>query len=205
MAAQPSSTPKDPTPDEPAWIALAPALFVLLWSTGFLGARLSMPHAEPFSFLFVRFVIAAGLMALVAAAFRRRWPRNWTEVGHASAVGILLHGAYLTGVFWAVDRGLSAGVAALVVGLQPVLTAALAGLFLGERVRAWPWVGRVLGFAGAAMVVGEKLDNAPGALWGRPAGPASPGGTPPRPPYQNRSGPDPPALSGEAVACAAGA
>jgi drug/metabolite transporter (DMT)-like permease len=137
---------------------LAPVLFVLLWSTGFLGAKLGLPYAEPLTFLLVRFLLVVVLIAAVALAMRAPWPREPREIGHAAVAGLLLHGGYLSGVFGAIGAGLSAGLTALVAGLQPLLTAVAAGWLLKETVRPRQWVGLLLGLAGVAMVVSNKIE-----------------------------------------------
>ncbi|MCS7068582.1 MAG: DMT family transporter [Meiothermus sp.] len=139
---------------------LAPILFVLLWSTGFVGAKLGLPYAEPFTFLWVRMVIVVGLLAGLAAWLRAPWPRGWALNLHIGVSGLLLHAGYLGGVFYAISRGLPAGLAALFVGLQPILTAILAQLLLRERVRGVQWAGLLLGFGGVGLVVGEKALSA---------------------------------------------
>jgi drug/metabolite transporter (DMT)-like permease len=143
----------------------APALFVVLWATGFVGARLTMPYAEPMALLALRFALAAALLAAIAFASRTRWPRRGYELAHLTVAGLLVQALYLGGVFAAVRLGLEAGASALIVGVQPVLTAALAGPFLGERVSAVQWAGLLLGALGVALVVAEKL----GAGLGTPA------------------------------------
>jgi drug/metabolite transporter (DMT)-like permease len=140
-----------------ALAAGAPWLFVLLWSTGFIGARLGLPFIEPFTFLGIRFAIAASLLGLIALALRSPWPRSRAQVGQIAITGLLLHAGYLGGVFFAVDRGMTAGLAALIVSLQPVLTAVVAGRALGERVSGRQWAGLILGLLGVSLVVGEKL------------------------------------------------
>ena len=148
-----------PKPSDSLWLRLTPVAFVLLWSTGYIGSKLGVPYAEPFTFLALRFALAAILLALIAWAFGAPWPRgrNW---GHSMVVGVLIHGVYLGGVFWAIDRGMPAGVSALIVGLQPLMTAMLAGALLGERVTAWHWAGLALGLLGLGLVLGPKLDLA---------------------------------------------
>ncbi|MCB1963698.1 MAG: DMT family transporter [Rhodocyclaceae bacterium] len=143
-----------------------PFLFVLLWSTGFIGAKLGLPYAEPLTFLTIRYALVISLMGAVAVASRAPWPRDWRTAGHIAVTGLLLHGAYLGGVFTAIKHGLPAGVTALVVGLQPLLTAVCAGALLGERVGARQWLGLALGFVGVALVVGggARLDTPGGAL-----------------------------------------
>lgn len=143
-----------------------PALFVVLWSTGFIGARLGLPHAGPLTFLALRYGLAAGLLALVALATRAPWPRRPAEVGHYAAAGLLVHGVYLGGVFVGISLGVEAGVSALIVGLQPLLTAALAGVFLGERTAPRQWAGLGLGLLGVALVLGRKLGQGPGDALG---------------------------------------
>lgn len=138
------------------WLAAGPVIFVFLWSTGYIGSRLSAPYAEPLSFLTVRFAIAAALLAVMASAVKARWPRPRQAV-QAILIGALIQGVYLGGVFWAVARGMPAGVAALIVALQPLITALLAGLMLGERPTPRHWSGLILGLAGVALVVWPKL------------------------------------------------
>ncbi|GGF40198.1 peptide ABC transporter ATP-binding protein [Aliidongia dinghuensis] len=132
---------------------VAPALFVLLWSTGFLGAKLGLPYAGPMTFLGVRFAIVAVLAAPLALASGARWPERPAQLLHVAVVGLLMQFAYLGGVFTGIAHGVPAGVSALIVGLQPILTAALAGLVLGERIRPVQWLGLALGLAGVALVV----------------------------------------------------
>lgn len=139
------------------WSTLAPGLFVLLWSTGFIGAKAGVPYAEPFTFLVLRFVLVIALMLPLALALKAQWPATWREAGHIAAAGALLQGGYLGGVFAAVHRGMPAGVVALIVGLQPILTAFAAAPLLGERLTAVQWSGLVLGFTGVVLVVWDKL------------------------------------------------
>jgi drug/metabolite transporter (DMT)-like permease len=134
-------------------------LFVLLWSTGFLGAKFGLPHAAPLAFLLVRYLLVITLMASLALALRAPWPRDGRQWFHIGVSGLLVHGLYLSGVFIAIGMGLSAGVASLIVGMQPLLTATLAGWLLGEAVLSRQWLGLVLGFAGVALVVANKLGS----------------------------------------------
>lgn len=144
-----------------------PLLFVLLWSTGFIGARMGLPHAEPLTFLFIRYVAVIALMASLALATKAPWPQGAPAWSHIGVSGLLVHGVYLGGVFVAISRGLPAGVAALVVGLQPLLTAVGAGWLLREVVLPRQWLGLVLGLVGVALVVWGKLGVVFGwhALW----------------------------------------
>lgn len=134
-----------------------PALFVLLWSTGFIGAKFGLPYAEPFTFLLLRFGVVIAILGAITLAVRAPWPANWAQVGHIAVAGLLVQGIYLGGVFAAIHLGVPAGVSALIVGIQPLLTAAVVGPFLGERVRARQWFGFVLGFIGVALVVTRTL------------------------------------------------
>jgi drug/metabolite transporter (DMT)-like permease len=145
----------------------APWLFVLLWSSGFIGARLGLPHAEPLSFLSVRYLLVLALLLPLALAMRAPWPRDPRQWLHIGISGLLLHCLYLGGVFVAISHGLPAGVTALVVGFQPLLTAFAAALLLHESVTRGQWLGLGLGLAGVALVVSGKVDDAwPGhALW----------------------------------------
>lgn len=134
-----------------------PALFVLLWSTGFIGARLGLPHAEPLTFLSLRYTAVLALMVPLALFARAAWPATVREARHIAIAGILIQSGYLGGVFCAVHAGMSAGVAALIVGMQPLLTALAAGRMLGERVAPRQWIGLLLGLAGVTLVVWQKM------------------------------------------------
>ena len=134
-----------------------PWLFVALWSTGFIGARLGMPHTEPLTFLFVRYLAVIALMWGIASATKAPWPARGRDWWHIGIAGLMLHAGYLGGVFVAISLGLPAGVAALVVCLQPLLTAVCAGGLLGETVRARQWLGLLLGLAGVSLVVANKM------------------------------------------------
>jgi drug/metabolite transporter (DMT)-like permease len=136
---------------------LAPVLFVALWSSGFIGAKLGLPHAEPFTFLLIRLSLTSVILVTAAAAFGLPWPKKPSEFGHIIVVGLLVHAVYLGGVFSSIALGVPAGLAALVTGLQPLLTAALASRWLGERVIARQWFGLLLGLAGLVMVVWRTL------------------------------------------------
>lgn len=145
------------TSSAPPWDRAAPALFVLLWSTGFIGGKLGLPYAEPLTFLLWRMGLVAIVLALVSLWTRAPWPRGWGAISRIAMAGLLVHGAYLGGVFGALAQGVPAGSVALIVGLQPLLTAAVAGPLLGERVSRRQWLGFGLGLAGVTAVVWEKL------------------------------------------------
>jgi drug/metabolite transporter (DMT)-like permease len=138
-------------------LAISPGLFVLLWSTGFIGAKLGLPYAEPLTFLLVRFACVIGILGLAVLILRRPWPHRPIQWFHIAVAGSLLHGGYLSGVFLAIHSGMPAGVVALIVGIQPLLTAFLSASMVGERVTSKQWAGLVLGFAGVTLVVSEKL------------------------------------------------
>jgi drug/metabolite transporter (DMT)-like permease len=137
--------------------AALPIGFVLLWSTGFIAGKLSLPYAEPMTFLLWRYGIVAALLGGVALAMRASWPKRPTDYAHLAVAGLLMHGVYIGGVFASMNHGLPAGVSALIVALQPLLTAIAAGPLLGERVARKQWFGLLLGLAGVALVVWEKL------------------------------------------------
>jgi drug/metabolite transporter (DMT)-like permease len=135
----------------------APFLFVLAWSTGWVVAGFSARHADPLWFLFLRFSLAAMVIALIALAMGAPWPRDRRAIGHAMMSGVLLHAIYLAGVWWAVKNGVPAGVSGIMAGLQPVMTALLAPALLGERITIRQAIGVALGFLGIVLVLLPKL------------------------------------------------
>ncbi|MFT2719128.1 DMT family transporter [Deinococcus sp. A31D244] len=138
-----------------AFLSAAPLLFVLLWSTGFLGTKGAARNADPFAFLTVRFALAALLMLALTAALRAPWPTR-AQAGRAGVTGLLLHAGYLGGVTTAIWLGLPAGITSVLVGVQPLLTGFLSWPVLGERVTRAQWAGLLLGFAGVLLVVGGQ-------------------------------------------------
>jgi drug/metabolite transporter (DMT)-like permease len=144
---------------------LVAPVFVLLWSTGFIGAKLGLPHAEPMTFLALRFAIAAALLSVWVLLSGAALPDR-RQLRDQAVIGALVQFVYLGGVFAAIDRGVEAGLSALIVGLQPVATALIARQVLGERLAAVQWAGMALGLGGVAMVVMRKL----GAGAGDPLG-----------------------------------
>jgi len=140
---------------------LMPWLFVVIWSTGFVVARLAMPHAPPFGFLSYRFALSALCLTAWVAIARAAWPASRAQWGHLLVTGVLMQAGYLGGVWAAVKAGLGAGTAALLVGLQPVLTAVW--MSRGGRgadtdgISSQQWLGLALGFFGLALVVWRKL------------------------------------------------
>jgi drug/metabolite transporter (DMT)-like permease len=145
----------------------APFLFVLLWSTGFIGAKFGLPHAAPLAFLLIRYLLVITLMTSLALLLRAPWPHTGRQWLHIGISGLLVHAVYLGGVFMAIGAGLPAGVTSLVVGLQPLLTATVAGWLLGEAILPRQWLGLLLGFVGVTLVLSGKLgaDFALDALW----------------------------------------
>lgn len=140
-----------------AWISALPLVWVVLWSTGFLGAKMGLPHAEPFTFLLLRFVAGFVVIGAIVVVTRAPWPTTWAEAGHTAAVGVMINGLHLGGVFTAIHHGVPAGVAAIIVAIHPLITAAGAGFLLGEPVTGRLWLGLVLGLTGVGMVVANKL------------------------------------------------
>jgi drug/metabolite transporter (DMT)-like permease len=135
----------------------APALFVFLWSTGFVGAKYIVPYADPFTFLTIRYVIAATILIAIAAILKQPLKLTRDQVIASVAVGLLLHVIYIGGVFYAVSLGVSAGISAVIVSIQPVLVSILAVPLLGERIRWVQVVGLVLGVTGIALLLLPKV------------------------------------------------
>jgi drug/metabolite transporter (DMT)-like permease len=140
-----------------SWQGLMPAIFVLLWASGFVAGKAGLPYARPFTILVIRFSIATLFMLAVCLVTRARWPVTWMQAFHVAVVGMLLQSVYLGGCYVAMGLGLPAGVTALIVGLQPILTATVVGPLLGERVNARQWLGLAIGFAGVTLVLWDKL------------------------------------------------
>ncbi|MBQ0942737.1 DMT family transporter [Ideonella sp. 4Y16] len=135
-----------------------PAVFVLIWSTGFVVARFGMPHAPPFSFLSWRYALSCGAFVLWVRWAGAAWPQGRQQWLHLAVTGVLMHGGYLGGVWSAVKLGLGAGTASLIVGLQPVLTALWVSATGSEhRVSARQWLGLLMGLGGLALVVWHRL------------------------------------------------
>ena len=130
-------------------------IFVLIWSTGFVIARLAMPYVEPATFLFWRCIGVLAAMAALSLFWRITWP-SWSQTKHIAVAGSLLQFGYLLGVYFAIHLGMGAGLAAIIVGLQPILTAWFAA-WVSEQVTPRQWIGLGFGFAGVALVVLEKI------------------------------------------------
>ncbi len=136
----------------------APALFVLLWSTGFVGAKYGLPYADPFVFLSVRILIAAALLFALAKLMKMPVRIGSTAVVRSGLIGFFLHACYLGGVFYSIAQGLPAGVAAVVTSLQPVLVSVLAVKVLGEKLRVAQMIGLLTGLIGVILVLGPSID-----------------------------------------------
>ena len=137
----------------------APALFVLLWSTGFVGAKYGLPYADPFVFLSVRILLAAALLFALAKLMKMPIRIGSTAVVRSGLIGFFLHACYLGGVFYSIAQGLPAGVAAVVTSLQPVLVSVLAVKVLGEKLRTGQMIGLLTGLIGVILVLGPSIDT----------------------------------------------
>ena len=136
-------------------IAAAPVLFVLLWSSGFIGARYGLPYIEPMTFLTVRMILVVLIFAAIALIARARWPSG-IEIGHSLVAGALVHGIYLGGVFLAISKGVPTGISALIPGMQPILISTIANRWMGETVTRLQWLGLVLGLIGVVLVLHDR-------------------------------------------------
>jgi drug/metabolite transporter (DMT)-like permease len=136
----------------------APALFVLLWSTGFVGAKYGLPYADPFIFLSVRILIAAILLFALARILKMPVGIGRQAVARSGLIGFFLHACYLGGVFYSIAQGLPAGVAAVVTSLQPVLVSVFAVKVLGEQLRRTQIAGLLTGLVGVILVLGPSID-----------------------------------------------
>ena len=130
----------------------APAMFVVLWSTGFIGTKYVLNSAEPLTYLAIRMACVVGLMAIIVAVARPRWP-DGVGMAHSAVAGILVHGFYLGGTAIAIAHSIPAGLSALIPGLQPILTSTIASRWLGERVTPLQWTGLLLGLSGVLLVL----------------------------------------------------
>jgi drug/metabolite transporter (DMT)-like permease len=136
------------------FLALTPALFVIIWSTGFVVAKFGLPYAPPLTFLLLRFTGVLIILLPLVLLLRAAWPTG--KIAHIAIAGILIQAGYLAGVWCAISLGMPAGLSALIVGMQPILTA-FAASFVGESVQRRQWVGLVLGLCGVGLVVASKI------------------------------------------------
>ena len=134
---------------------LAPAIFVVLWSTGFIATKYVINNAEPLSYLAIRMALVVVVMAVIAAVARPKWPDR-IGVFHSAVAGILVHGFYLGGTAIAIAHSIPAGLSALIPGLQPILTSTLANRWLGERVTPLQWAGLLIGLAGVVLILHNR-------------------------------------------------
>ena len=137
--------------------ALAPAIFVFLWSTGWIVAKYAAMHSGPFTFLIIRYSLSALAFVLLCSVMGAKWPRDWSSVFRAIYSGIFLHGLYLGGLWWAIANGVPAGISGIIAALQPLMTAMAAPYLVGERLSPTQRVGLLLGFIGIAIAISPKL------------------------------------------------
>src|SRR5450432_130544 len=142
----------------------APAIFVVLWSTGFIATKYVLHNAEPLTYLSIRMAVVVGLMAVIVAFTRPQWPAG-IGIAHSIVAGLLVHGFYLGGTAVAISLSIPAGLSALIPGLQPILTSTLANRWLGERVTPLQWTGLLLGLAGVVLIL-HKRPMSGEAGWG---------------------------------------
>jgi len=140
-----------------------PLLFVLLWSTGFIGAKYGLPYAEPFNFLAIRLAIASVLLFVIAMFLKAPLRIGRRELAISALIGLCIHGLYLGGVFYAISRGLSAGVSALIVSLQPIVVSILSRPMLGEQVSNRKYAGLAIGLLGVILVLLPRIHANEGA------------------------------------------
>src|SRR3954467_13163619 len=133
----------------------APAIFVVLWSTGFIATKYVVDNADPLTYLAIRMALVVGVMAFIAAIARPRWPDR-IGIGHSLIAGILVHGFYLGGTAIAIAHSIPAGLSALIPGLQPILTSTIASRWFGERVTPLQWTGLLLGLAGVVLILHDR-------------------------------------------------
>jgi drug/metabolite transporter (DMT)-like permease len=140
-----------------SWINYAPALFVLLWSTGFIGSRYALPYAEPFTLTVVRMMLVVSILSIISIITRAPWPATRMGVVHIAVAGLLVHATYLSGVLFSIKLKLPLGFVAMIAGLQPILTAVFAHWLLGERLNLKQWSGMALGLLGVLLVILSKF------------------------------------------------
>lgn len=142
-------------PRSASFLSPIPMFFVLLWSSGFIVAKFGLPYAPPLTFIVLRFIGVLAVLVPVVLVLRAAWPQK-NQIGHIAFAGLLVQAGYLIGVWCAIKQGMPAGLSALIVGMQPILTAFAAPL-IGEKVRPRQWLGLIFGIGGVALVVAAKI------------------------------------------------
>ena len=160
-----NSSPAQPEISRTA-LAVVSALFIFFWASGFVAAKYGLPYAQPFTLMAARFVVATAIMIPACLLLKAAWPKSFRAALHIMIAGIGIQVFYLAGVYYGIALGVSTGVTAIVVGLQPLLTGVLAGFVLHERISANNWIGLVLGFIGLAFVVWDRIVSPTDTLWG---------------------------------------
>jgi drug/metabolite transporter (DMT)-like permease len=150
--------------NENAWLRAMPAVFVLIWSTGFVVAKFGLPYAPPLTFLTIRYALSLLFFLVWIALARVAWPRGWQQWLHLAVSGVLIHAGYLGGVWMAIKAGMGSGLASLMVGLQPILTALWVSSMASksdeaEKVSKRQWLGLALGLGGLVLVVSRKFGS----------------------------------------------
>lgn len=145
-------------------VRAAPALFVVLWSTGFIVNKVALLSTGPLTWLSIRMAVTICVLLVIVAVTRPPWPKG-AQIGHSIVAGLLLHGVYLACVMLALAQNVPAGLSALIPGMQPILTSTLASRFLGERVRPLQWGGLLLGLVGVGLVLHGRALSGPSS-WG---------------------------------------
>lgn len=165
LAAMTSLSPRSVTVN-PVLFAVLAGLFVFFWASGFIAAKYGMPYAEPFTLMVCRFAVASAIMLPACFILKAAWPKTLMQTIHILVSGFGVTTVYLIGVYCGISFGVSTGVTALIVGLQPLLTGVLAGLLLKEKVTPRNWIGLLLGFAGLALVVWDRVVAPTETLYG---------------------------------------
>jgi drug/metabolite transporter (DMT)-like permease len=140
------------------WDGLLAWYFVIIWGSGFLATKLGLQHAAPFTFLTLRFAFGIVCLGALVLVLRPRWPASRAECGHVIVAGLLMHTVHLGGSHYAQYLGLSAGITAVLLSVQPLLTAIVAGRWLGERLGPLQWAGVTIGLGGVTLIVWHKVD-----------------------------------------------
>jgi drug/metabolite transporter (DMT)-like permease len=141
-----------------SWDTLLAWYFVAVWGTGFLATKIGLQQAAPFTFLTLRFAFGILCLIPIVLIVRPRWPASRREAGHIIVAGLLMHAVHLGGSHYTQYLGMSAGITAVLLSIQPLLTAVIAGRWLGERLGARQWLGIAVGLAGVTLVVWHKID-----------------------------------------------